>query len=234
MDVNIVSTGSVGNFNVIDGVIAIDCGVKRQMYIDHGSEVEHILISHEHGDHLNTSVFKWIMKTNPSMARHGLHVNSSTLAKIAKHAPGVADHMESPLIKAPDIREIPTSKGTYTVETYALAHDVENQGFIITDPRGKTLIHATDTMTMEHAPSRKYDYLLIEGNWDEDTLVERLMSDDPGEAFRASRNLRHQSVQACHQFIKNHSHEGSVAWQLHESSEFGVMIDLGEFGQIRA
>ena len=84
---------------------------------------------------------------------------------------------------------------------------------------------------MKYAPNRVYDYLLIEGNWDEDKFMDAIQSDDPSERFRATHNLRHLSVQSMESFVRKHSHENSVALQLHESMEMGSksLITMNNF-----
>lgn len=224
IDVKIVSTGSHGNMNVIDDVIVIDCGVKRKLFESEAPLVEHVLISHCHSDHLSGPVMKWIAKTRPDIITHGVHLNTESWMKLEKIAPDVAK------LFAPDLTPhsemvIKTSRGDYHVETFPLVHDVENQGFILTSPSGETLVHATDTMTMRYCPDRLFDYLLVEGNWDEDVLVDNLTGDDDS-VTRASRNLRHLSTQMCRSFMRSHSHPGSVMIQLHESEAFGMTLSL--------
>ena len=119
--------------------------------------------------------------------------------------------------------EFEANGNKYEVETYPLYHDVENQGFIFTK-NGKTLIHATDTATMKDAPKRKYDVILVEGNYDESKVIENLQSDVYELRRRASRNLRHLSIQAHENFVKAHSHEDTIAIMLHESYDYGLGI----------
>ncbi len=80
---------------------------------------------------------------------------------------------------------------------------------------------------MISAPHRKYDYLVVEGNYDEDKVVEASLSDDELTASRAQRNLRHLSVQSFENFVRAHSKENSVIYQLHESDTFGVSSEFG-------
>lgn len=224
IDVKIVSTGSHGNMIVIDDVIVIDCGVKRKMFIENSEKIEHLLVSHRHSDHLSGTVLRWLAKNRPDVVTHGTHLNMNSWLKLKDMAPDVAE-MFTPDLGPYSTMTIKTSRGDYFVETFPLEHDVENQGFMLTSPTGETLIHATDTSTMRHCPDRIFDYLLVEGNWDEDVLVENLTA-DVDSVMRASRNLRHLSTQMCMQFMRTHSHSGSVMMQLHESEAFGMTLTL--------
>lgn len=230
-DVSIIATGSSGNLNIIDGVIAIDAGIPARDAGPHLSAVEHILISHRHKDHLNPPVVRWLMRNRPTVLRFGLHMNASCWDMIAATGQwgGEAVAMRrTDLLDEHTHTSLKTSKGVYTLDTYPLVHDVPIQGFVLTNPEGETLIHATDTMTMEHAPRGQFDCLLVEGNWDEDrrddAILDALEAEDWDAVARANQNDRHLSVQACAQFITTHSHPGSRAWQLHESDAFGMTL----------
>lgn len=232
-DVNIVGTGSTGNLNIIDEVIAIDCGLPRRDFLPFAEKVEIIMISHEHGDHLNFACLNWLLKNRPAVIKYGLYVNQGTYAKLQAKAPAVAEAITHIIDDEVDT-ELRTSKGKYRLRTYTLHHNVENQGFILENSAGEKLIHATDTFSMEDAPDEIYDYFLVEGNYDEEKLDEVLFQEDldVDNFFRASQNLRHLSNQQCHAFILNHSKPGSIAWQLHESETYGMKIDLGIAGKV--
>lgn len=234
-DINVLGTGSSGNAILIDDEILIDIGLGYRTIKDALHRASAIFVTHEHGDHLNMSALKGLIKNRPAIVSRGLYLNEGTRHKAIEKAPALAREIESTKrIKTGDGWSA-TVKGrsghTYEVESYKLAHDVENQGFIITKDESDTLIHATDTQTMKYAPNRVYDYLLIEGNWDEDKFMDAIQSDDPSERFRATHNLRHLSVQSMESFVRKHSHENSVALQLHESMEMGSksLITMNNF-----
>lgn len=231
-DVEIISTGSGGNLNLIDGVIAIDIGLPIKSAADKLGSVEHILVSHRHKDHVNPAVVRWLMLNRPTVLRYGLHMNESCWSMIertGKWGATGAGMRKTDLIDDDTHMVLRTSKGDYTVDTYPLVHDVPIQGFVVTNPQGETLIHATDTSTMKYAPKGPFDYLMIEGNWDEDRLLDamELALDDDDDEYgveRAVQNFRHLSVQACAHFITKNSRPGSRAWQLHESDAFGMTL----------
>lgn len=229
-NVNIIQTGSSGNSIVIDDCIMIDCGLGRKTIGElMETKIEKVFVSHQHGDHINMAVLKHLLKVRPTLIRYGLYLNSETLAKVQNQAPAVAAEFNPEhLLKSDSVLTFKTSSGEqYFVETFKLYHDVENQGFVFTKmSTGETLLHATDTQSLKSAPDREYDYILVEGNWDERTLQNMLDSDDPAEQFRAVRNLRHMSVQAFERFARSHSKPTSVLVQLHESGDLGVTSEL--------
>lgn len=230
-DVNIVSTGSVGNLNIIDGVIAIDVGIPVRDAVEHLPRIEHVLVSHRHRDHLNPAMIHWFMRNRPAIMRYGIHMNESCWQMIEQEGKWGVQAVPMSRTEVLDGRtstQLRTSKGVYRLDTYPLVHNVPIQGFVLTNPAGETLIHATDTETMRHAPRARYDYLLIEGNWDEDRLYARIdeavAAGDEDGLRRAMQNFRHLSVQDCANFITQNSKPGSRAWQLHESDAFGMTL----------
>lgn len=245
-NISIVGTGSSGNSIMLDDAVMIDCGLKTSIQAKRRKKpvtaeeyalveeftrclrnVQHLFITHRHGDHLNITALRWIVKNvSPEVIKHGLHVNKDCFAMLLMKAPDIADLITNPFLDSNSNFEIEVNGEMWNVQTYELIHDVENQGFIFTKPDGTTLIQATDTATMKYAPESEYDILLVEGNWDEDRIIESLNSEDYGDRFRASRNLRHLSIQAHKDFVRRNSHSNSIIYMLHESFDFGLNSGL--------
>lgn len=220
-DVDIVTTGSHGNMNIIDRRIVIDFGVKAAAMKLHMNDIDVMLVSHRHGDHLSIPAIRAIRRSRPELLKN-LYVNQDTFTAIRK-ADADAARLIHNVIDKDSTFVVTTREDSYTVKTFELVHDVENQGFILTKhSTGETLIHATDTSTMHYAPRAEYDVIMVEGNWDEERLFEHFDSDDPNLIFRASRNLRHLSVQSLADFIACNSKDSTIAYQLHASAEYGI------------
>lgn len=233
-DINIISTGSVGNCFLIDGKIMIDCGLpyqpkdKNKPGTKQAFDVaELILVTHRHSDHLTPTVFKKLHKERPNRLARQLYVNQDVLDKI-KSVKGMED-FEIPndhILTENTKFEIDLNGNHYEIESFALVHDVPNQGFVIRKNKTLSLIFATDTNSMEAAPREKYDYIVLEGNYDEDKVFDDMLSDDFDKRRRAVRNLRHFSVQQFEDFVLKNSHENTIVYQLHESGEYGIRSDL--------
>lgn len=228
MHVDVVSTGSHGNMNVIDGRIVIDFGVKRDILREVLPSVDAILVSHQHGDHISIPCLRMIRRERPALLEC-VYVNASTHEMISRIDDDLGKRITH-IIDGKSFFTIVTRSHSYTVQTFPLFHDVENQGFILVRDDGESLVHATDTSSMVNCPSARFDNILVEGNWDEDRLFEQLLSDDATSAFRASRNLRHLSIQSLMQFVQTHSKPTSRVYQLHLSGMFGLdarSLDVG-------
>lgn len=229
-DVNVLGTGSSGNSIMIDDSIMIDAGLGYRTLKDYGARADAIMISHQHGDHINMSFVRRMIDSRPVFMRNKFFINESTRQhirnKLSAEYSSAVDRI-TPINDESSFDVTAKSGQTYHVETYRLSHDVENQGFVITNGDGEKLIHATDTETMRFAPRDKYDTLLVEGNWDEDKFIEMVESEDRNENMRALRNLRHLSVQSFETFVRNNSHSESHILQLHASMELGSTSLIG-------
>lgn len=230
-EIEIVGTGSTGNAVLIDGVILIDVGLTFKKLEPTLLKAEHIFITHRHGDHLQVPALSKLFKVRPWILRESLHCNAD-VAEFIREKNNSRFEFEVPenniFNEHQDHFEIIAGGRTYQVHTFKLVHDVPNQGFVLINDKNETLIYASDTSTMSYAPAMKYDVIVVEGNYDEDKVVEAVLSDDYMTRFRATRNFRHLSVQQFEDFVRSHSKQDTIAYQLHESGTFGVSSNFGE------
>lgn len=227
-DVNIIATGSTGNSIVIDDFLMFDCGLPKKIIFDKLLDVDYTFITHRHGDHLNLALLKNLAKERPWFLRSSFYVNADTLELIKAKCPVEAEYIQTDELIDSEFKKVLVNSKTnkeYKIETFMLYHDVENYGFILTNEENETLIFATDTNTLAYAPNIKYDYIVVEGNYDEDKLYDMLASDSKALRDRAVRNLRHLSTQAFDDFVNTHSHENTIIYQLHESADLGISSD---------
>ena len=226
-NVEIIGTGSSGNSVVIDNSIMIDAGLPYKTLLPYLKKVAAILITHRHGDHINAAAMKKTATLRPALVKKRLWLNADTRRSLAQKT-GIVP--ETDALTGYWKKEIKVRGGkTYTLETFPLKHDVENQGIIVTNSDNEKLIYATDTTTLDYAPKTTYDTLLIEGNWCEDIFEEYLDTNDLILIHRAMRNLRHLSVQQFEQFVRTHSHENSIIYQMHTSEELGSRSLLNSY-----
>ena len=228
--INIIGTGSSGNCVVIDNSIVIDCGLPIKKISQTVLNADALFITHRHSDHLNLSILHYLYRKAPWKLTSELYTNHDVVKKI------ISDESSrfEPTINQQHIYNQQTTLTVtaggrqYSVSTFPLHHDVENEGFVFTRDDGKTLIYATDTNSIADAPAQKFDAIMLEGNFDEDKIIDYLKSDDFNERFRAMRNMRHLSVQQFENFVSTHSKRPAEIYQLHESGTFGVQSTLAE------
>lgn len=224
--INIINTGSNGNAILIDDAIMIDCGLPFKTLKEYNIlDLDVLFITHRHGDHLNMSVLRNIDKLRPWNKLSSMIYTNKDVAEKINTDKKLQDKVKN-IIAHGDIFEITANNKIYKVEVFKCAHDVENTGFVFTNEENETLIFATDTSTMKYAPNMLYDYIVVEGNYDEVKLKTDQLSDNYEVRRRAFRNLRHLSIQQFEDFVTNYSKPDSEVWQLHESNEYGAISRL--------
>ncbi len=172
-DINIVHTGSKGNCVIIDQKIMIDVGRSYRELEPLLSDMEVIFVTHRHGDHLNPAVINQMTKKMPWKVNGNLYMNEDVLEKVKSHK-NLTNLIfpNNHIIDSNTVLDLVIDDKKYNFRTFNLYHDVPNQGFVITNELGEKLIYATDTSSLQDAPNEKYDYILIEGNYDEDKLAD--------------------------------------------------------------
>lgn len=230
--INIIGTGSSGNCVVIDNSIAIDCGLPTKKVGQTLLGCDALFITHRHSDHLNLSNLHFLYRKAPWLITKNVYFNHDVEQKIEEDVQKQRNF--DPIINQHHIYDghssftITASGHQYSVQTFPLHHDVENEGFVFTRDDGKNLIYATDTNSVKFAPAEKYDAIMLEGNFDEDKVTEYLMSSSFNDRFRAMRNMRHLSVQQFENFVSIHAKPNAEIYQLHESGTFGIESNLAE------
>ena len=174
-NIEIVGTGSKGNCIVLDDEIVIDVGLPFTTLKSKLLTASAILITHRHGDHLKLPNINQLVIERPWFVKYRVYTNQNVVDKIheTKNLTNVTID-ENNIIGENSAFTIKGKSQTYKVKTFKLVHDVPNQGFVIENENGETLIYATDTETMEFAPNEKFDYILVEGNYDEDKINDDL------------------------------------------------------------
>ncbi|WNF18879.1 MBL fold metallo-hydrolase [Staphylococcus warneri] len=202
MQYEIISTGSKGNSVVINDIM-IDCGIAFKKLKEYLYDIKYLLLTHIHNDHIKPTTLKRIRKEFP----HIKVISNYEVAQLYD-----VDH----IINA----GYPIDIDNYTFEAFECVHDVVTYGYVWTFESNE-IIYATDTNSLENAPERKYDYLFLESNYDEEKL----------ELARGKRSkygydpyisgLRHLSTKDCKTFYYlNRRDKTSELIELHMSERF--------------
>jgi len=178
MNFKVISTGSIGNCYVLSAgksVLLLDAGVPIASIIasvPDWSAICGCLVTHEHQDHVRSA---------PDLLRMGVPVCASHGTIEAMHA-------------STDLTRLNRVQGgsaftvvQFTVLPFDTRHDcAEPLGFIVRyNPTGETLLYATDTYYLSQTfPG--INYWLVECNYIEDIMNQRL-KDDPASAFIRKR-----------------------------------------------
>lgn len=181
----IIASGSSGNCVKISDRVIVDIGVK--ISDEDLAGVTDIFITHVHADHINPSVYNHLLRTTTIKF---WSVSSEVLEKF----PGVRKFYHIDVM------------GDLVVQSFKLQHDCECHGIVYDDlVRGIKGIYATDFGRIEDLPEDRYDEILIEGNYFEESERE--------ERIR----LFHNSVEDAQKFILLNLKRGGEYKLLHQS-----------------
>lgn len=197
----IISSGSKGNCVIINDVM-VDCGVPFNSIKEFLYDVKYLLLTHIHVDHIRGTTLRNIRKLFPKITIIG-NYEVHQLFGVDEIANG----------------GFPIETEDYTFIPFECEHNVITHGFtwMFED---KSIIYATDTSSMEHAPDEKYDYLFIESNHDEYKL-EQAMNQVKGNYNPYLSGKRHLSTQQAKTFYYTHRrNRDSEFIELHKSERF--------------
>ncbi|MCL2563104.1 MAG: MBL fold metallo-hydrolase [Oscillospiraceae bacterium] len=210
---DIISTGSKGNAVVVNSHILIDCGVSFRAVKNHPDfrAINLVLLTHIHGDHFNRTTIRKLAQERPTL-RFGCP--PWLVADIAGCG---ADKRNV------DVYGMGTGYryGGFVVEPFPLPHNVQNCGYkIFFDGCGK-MIYATDTNNMTGIEAKDYDLYLIEANYTEEDIVERIRKKQETGEFcheyavlenhlsrEKALNFIYKNIGPNGQYVFLHQHEG--------------------------
>jgi L-ascorbate metabolism protein UlaG (beta-lactamase superfamily) len=205
--VNVLASGSKGNAVIYGKSILVDCGVPFALIKPYLKEIQLILLTHEHGDHLNVATLKKIISERPA-----LRVGCCEWLK---------DKLD--FVKNLDIYQVGSlyDYGVVKISPIQLYHDVPNCGYRLFFDMMK-IIHATDTAHLEGITASEYDVYAIEHNYDEDTVFESIKAIEAAGGYAHQRGSinSHLSDQQATEFIwENKGKKEPLIVRLHEHKD---------------
>lgn len=202
LDYEVIQSGSSGNAVRIENIL-IDCGVPQKKLGKAIYDVDILLLTHAHSDHIRPATLNRIRKSFPNITIVGNYeIAYSNKVDI------ISSHFNSFDLKG------------WTITPFPCVHDVTTQGFVL-EKDDLSIIYATDTATMENAPKfRKYDYFFIESNHDEVKIEQARKTKKYGyDVWKsASRHLSTQKAKAF--YYLNRKSKDSKFIELHKSDRF--------------
>ena len=182
----------------------IDCGVPFGKMKDDLYQVDTLMITHSHSDHVKENTLEHIREEFPGITIYG---NADVAYQFS-----VDTVIGSRRFKLPHKREILPVPGI---------HDVPVTGFVIF-MKGLNILYMTDTSRIILPEEIPLDYVFLESNYDETKIKERAKKyKRHGYDPYANSVCRHLSTQKCKEFYYvNRRNEESVLIELHKSSRF--------------
>ena len=210
MDCNVISTGSDGNAVVINNDILIDCGTSFKALNSIYKSLKIVLLTHIHCDHFKVKTIKKLAKERPTL-RFGCCewlVNDLLNAGVDKQNIDVYE-----IGKIYDYR-------AFKVSPIKLYHNVPNAGYRVFVGSEKA-IYATDTEHLNGITAKGYDLYLIEANYEDDELQERINAKlETGQyCYELNVSSRHLSKEQADAFLMENMGEHSEYVDLHAHVE---------------
>lgn len=203
---NIILSGSKGNAVLYHDSILIDCGLPFQTLKPYISNLQLILLTHIHMDHINIITLGKLQFQRPTLRI------------------GCCEWMYKyiNMLKNIDVYTIGNSYdyGRFKIIPVKLYHDVENCGYRILTNNYK-IFHATDTAHLEGITAKDYDLYSLECNYDEEVIDKIIEKKEKNNEFvyqKGSKNTHLSEQQAMEFYIKNRK-ESSELLRLHESEK---------------
>ncbi len=216
---NIISTGSQGNAVVLNDYILIDCGVSFKALKDVYKQLHIVLLTHEHSDHINKTTIKQLAKERPTL-RFGC---CDWLVPILLEC-----NVPKTNIDVYDIGRV-YNYGAFQLGAIKLYHNVQNCGYRLYI-KGKKAIYATDTAHLDGITAKDYDLYMIEANYTEDDLEERINAKMEAGQYCYELNVagRHLSHEQASQFLLENMGKHSEYVFLHgHKDKSGKVSDWG-------
>ena len=164
MKYKIISTGSKGNAVILNDEILIDCGVPYKAIKPYVKDLQLVLLSHNHFDHLKPSTIRKLQEERPTL-RFG------------------CGKWLLPSVLACGVRKsnidvyTPNTKNRYTDDLQLimipLKHNVSNCGYKIY-LHGEKIFYATDCNNLDGIDAPNYDLYMIEANYEDEEIQRRI------------------------------------------------------------
>ena len=201
---NVIASGSTGNCEIAYTRVMIDCGVPFSKIKKFIKDVQLVIITHAHSDHLN-------MKTI-----HKLSYERPTLRF------AIAEYLTPYFVGIRNVDVLELNKwydyGQFRISLGKLYHDIPNI-FIRLDFGGKKIFRATDTFTLQGITANGYDIYALESNYNSDTVWDTIKRIEAAGGYAHQRGSinSHLSEQQCNEFYYANKGEHSQLIRLHQT-----------------
>lgn len=210
MRYSIIATGSTGNCVILNKYIAIDMGVSFKALNDVYKGLKLVLLTHEHGDHFNKTTITRLAKERPTLRFGCCQWLVPNLLECNVSERNI------------DVYEIGKmyDYGAFKVSPIKLYHDTPNAGYRVFI-YGQKAIYATDTAHLEGITAKDYDLYMIESNYTDSDLEQRIKEKQENGQYCYELNLsdRHLSNEQASEFLLNNMGENSKYVFLHQHKE---------------
>ena len=210
MKYNIIATGSTGNCVILNKYIAIDMGVSFKALQDVYKSLKIVLLTHIHGDHFNKTTISRVAKERPTVRFACCEWLVADL---------VACNVSKRNIDVLSVGNV-YNYGSFKVSPIKLYHDVPNAGYRMFIGDEKAL-YATDTAHLQGISAKDYTLYLIEANYAEDEIQERIRQKQESGQYCYETGVigRHLSLEQASAFLLENMSPDSEYVFLHQHKD---------------
>ena len=208
MNYKIISSCSSGNAVIIKDIILIDCGVAFKKLEKDYKKLKLVLLTHIHTDHFKKETIKKLAQERPTLRFACCEWLLESLLECGVNRKNI------------DVLEIGTKYDykLFKIVPIKLYHDVPQCGYRILFNDYK-VIYATDTNTLEGITAKNYDLYLIEGNYEDEELEERIRRKQQEYCYEYRTKHTHLSKGQASDFLLNNMGDNSEYVFMHEHIE---------------
>lgn len=210
MNYKIISSCSTGNATIVRDIILIDCGVTFKRLEKYYKQLKIVLLTHIHSDHFKKETIKRLAQERPTLRFACCEWLLQPLLEC-----GV-------LRKNIDVLQIGTKYDykLFKIVPIKLYHDVPQCGYRVLFDDYK-VIYITDTRTVEGIVAKNYDLYLVEGNYEDEELEQRIKQKQEEGLYYYENRVKntHLSKGQATDFLLNNMGENSEYVFMHEHIE---------------
>lgn len=210
MNYKIISSCSSGNATIIRDIILIDCGISFKSLKKYYKKLKIVLLTHIHSDHLKKETIRKLAQERPTLRFACCEWLLKPLLECGVERRNI------------DILQIGTKYDykLFKIVAIKLYHDVPQCGYRILFDDYK-VIYMTDTKTIEGISAKNYDLYLVEANYKENELEERIKQKQLQGDFTYEWRVKdtHLSEEQCVEFLLNNMGKNSEYVFMHQHVE---------------
>lgn len=211
MNYKIISTGSQGNAVIIEDIL-IDCGISAKLLKDDFRRIKLVLLTHIHSDHIKPSTIQWLARERPMLRFACCDYLVPTL---------LSCNVPKRNIDVLEVGKIYDYKA-FKVSPVKLYHDVPNVGYRLFVGKEKAF-YCTDTGHLQGITAKNYDLYLIEANYEDEELQQRIEEKTSQGLYCYELNVasRHLSQAQASEFLLENMGEQSRFEFIHQHKDKG-------------
>lgn len=220
MQVDILASGSSGNATVLDREILVDCGISYKALQEYRDSLKLVLLTHEHSDHFRDGTIYSLAKDRPTIrfATPPYLVVRLVQCGVSKCNIDVLEYEKwTRYTEQLAVKMFDLPHGSYA-KNLQRNIPVQNVGYKLQIGKNK-VIYATDTNSLECIEAKGYDLYLVEANYSERELAERVAEATRNGEFTHEKysRLNHLSKEECDKWLAKNMGDKAQMVYMHKS-----------------